>query len=250
MRGLIVFLIICCVGCTRQNSRYQFCIKGNIDGVKYGKVCLMTSGDSSEMLFSTDLDGGKFELKGELDEPRHFILSVNRKKIYFLMDGRNMEISCPYSSLSDQYVKGSPANDLAAEYNELAQEGYYKKFNNLIDEYKVLLDAGDQNMADEKMTQALKMEEKYFELTRDFVGQHPDNIFSAYISDIVKGESYEKGKELYGMLTPKMQTSYYGRLLKQNIDALEISALGAHVLILWQRMNRVIKFRLLLKKEV
>lgn len=227
MRGLIVFLIICCVGCTRQNSRYQFCIKGNIDGVKYGKVCLMTSGDSSEMLFSTDLDGGKFELKGELDEPRHFILSVNRKKIYFLMDGRNMEISCPYSSLSDQYVKGSPANDLAAEYNKLAQEGYYKKFNNLIDEYKVLLDAGDQNMADEKMTQALKMEEKYFELTRDFVGQHPDNIFSAYISDIVKGESYEKGKELYGMLTPKMQTSYYGRLLKQNIDALEISALGA-----------------------
>ena len=73
------------MGCTRQNSRYQFSIKGNIEGVKYGKVCLMTPGDSSEVLFSTDLDGGKFELKGELDEPRHFILSVNRKKIYFLM---------------------------------------------------------------------------------------------------------------------------------------------------------------------
>ena len=72
------------------------------------------------------MDGGKFELKGELDEPRHFILSVNRKKIYFLMDGRNMEISCPYSSLSDQYVKGSPANDLALEYDKLVQEGYYK----------------------------------------------------------------------------------------------------------------------------
>lgn len=226
MRGLIVFFIICCVGCTRQNSRYQFSIKGNIEGVKYGKVCLMTPGDSLEVLFSTDLDGGKFELKGELDEPRHFILSVNRKKIYFLMDGRNMEISCPYSSLSDQYVKGSPANDLALEYDKLVQEGYYKGLNILVNEYKALLDAGEQKMADEKMTQALKMEDKYFELTRDFVRLHPDNIFSAYISNIVKGESYEKGKELYSMLTPKMQTSYYGRSLKQNTDAFAISALG------------------------
>ena len=43
------------------------------------------------------------------------------------------------------------------------------------------------------------------EILRNFVKQHPDNIYSAYISGIVKEESYEKGKELYDLLTPKNQ---------------------------------------------
>ena len=226
MKALIVFWVICCVGCTQQSLRYQFSLKGNLEGVKYGKAFLMTTGDSSKVLFSTDLEGGKFELKGELDEPGQFILKVNRRQVYVLLDGKNMEISCPYSAFSDRYLKGAPANDLAAEYNKLIQEGYYKKFNDLINEYQVLLDAGDQKMADEKMTQALKMEDKRFELTRDFIKQHPDNMFAAYISDIVKGESHEKGKELYDLLTPKIQSSYFGRLLKQHTDALAVSALG------------------------
>ena len=83
-------------------------------------------------------------MKGELDEPRQVILKVNRRQTYFFMDGTNMEIYCPYSALSDKHIKGSPANNLAAEYDKLAQEGYYKEFNQLMNEYKELLDAGDQ----------------------------------------------------------------------------------------------------------
>ncbi|HJA16073.1 MAG TPA: AhpC/TSA family protein [Candidatus Butyricimonas faecavium] len=225
MKLFIVFLVICCVGCT-QSSRYQFCLKGKIEGVKYGKAFLILPGDTSKILYTTDLDKGKFEMRGELDEPRQVILKVNRRQTYFFMDGEEMEISCPYISLSDKYLKGAPANDLSAVYNQLVQEGYYKEFNTLLGEYKELLDAGDQKGADEKLTQALKMEDKRFELTQEFVRQHPDNIFSAYISDVVKGESYEKGKALYDLLTPKIQNSFYGQLLKQNTDSLAISALG------------------------
>ncbi|MFR5657325.1 MAG: TlpA family protein disulfide reductase [Butyricimonas faecihominis] len=139
------------------------------------------------------------------------------------MDGTNMEIYCPYSALSDKHIKGSPANNLAAEYDKLAQEGYYKEFNQLMNEYKELLDVGDQKAADEKMTQALKMDDKRFELTRNFVKQHPDNMYSAYISGIVK-ESYEKGRSCINV-TPKIQASFYGRLLKQQTEAL-LLALG------------------------
>ena len=223
--GIIVLWVMCCVGCT-QSSRYQFSLKGDLEGVKYGKAFLMTTGDSSKVLFSTDLDGGKFELKGELDEPGQFILKVNRRQMYFLMDGKNMEISCPYSSLSDKYLKGSPASDLAAEYDEIVRNGYYRERDALFNEYKTAMDAGDQKLADEKMTRALKMEDKRFELTREFVKAHPDNMFSAYISDLVKEESHEKGKELYDMLVPRIQSSRYGRLLKQHTDALAVSALG------------------------
>ena len=225
MRLFISFLVICCVSCMRS-SRYQFSLEGDLEGVKYGKVFLIAPGDSSKILFSTDLDKGKFEIKGELDEPRQVILKVNRRQTYFFMDGKKMEIACPSGSLSDKYLKGSQANDWAAMYDKLMQKGYYQEFNSLIGEYKELLDAGDQKKADDKMTQALEMEDKRFELTREFVSQHPDNIFSAFVSDVVKGESYEKGKTLYDLLTPTIQNSLYGQLLKQHTDSLAISALG------------------------
>ncbi len=64
MRLFIAFLVICCVGCS-QSSRYQFSLKGNIEGVKYGTVFLMTPGDSS-IVFTRLIRGGRrFELKGE-----------------------------------------------------------------------------------------------------------------------------------------------------------------------------------------
>lgn len=97
-------------------------------------------------------------------------------------------------ALSDKHIKGSPANNLAAEYDKLVQEGYYKEFNQLINEYKELLDAGDQKAADEKMTQALKMDDKRFELTRNFVKQHPDNMYSAYIFGNCERRKLREGK--------------------------------------------------------
>lgn len=68
MKLFIVFLVICCVGCT-QSSRYAFTLKGDLEGMKYGKVFLIAPGDSSKVLYTADVDGGKFVIKGELDEP-------------------------------------------------------------------------------------------------------------------------------------------------------------------------------------
>lgn len=225
MKLFIVFLVICCVGCTRS-SRYAFTLKGDLDGMKYGKAFLMTPGDSSKVLYTAEVDGGKFMIKGELDEPGQFILKVNRRQFYFFMDGKNMEVTGEYSQLGSRSVKGSPANDLEEVYGKIAEKGFYSVRNNLINEYKVALDAGDQKLADEKMTEALKAEELQFQLTKEFVEKYPDNLFSAYVADNVKGESHEKGKALYDLLSEKNKASYYGKLLKKNTDELAVSALG------------------------
>lgn len=225
MRLFIALLVICCVGCT-QSSRYAFTLKGDLDGVKYGKAFLIAPGDSAKILYTAEIDGGKFEIKGELDEPGSYILKVNRRQFYFFMDGKNMEVTGDYSKLGNRSVKGSPANDLDEEYNKIAQVQFYGVRNDLLNEYKVALDAGDQKLADEKMTEALKAEEIQYRLTKEFVQKYPDNVYSAYISDVVKGESFEKGKELYDLLSAKNQSSCYGRLLKKHTDDLAVSALG------------------------
>lgn len=226
MIKLILFIgIICCIACT-DNTRFPFSIKGNIDGIRYGKAFLLTAGENRKVLFETEIEEGKFDLSGVLDEPGRYVLKVNRMLFNFFLDGHKMNIHCPYRELSNKYLTGSPANDLEAVYNKLLRENFYLQQNKLMEEYKQAYAAEETELMDTKLSEVLGLEKKRFELTRDFVKEHPDNIYSAYISDIVKGDSHEKGKELYDLLSDGNKARYFGRLLKEHTDALAVSALG------------------------
>lgn len=225
MKLLIAFLVICCVGCARS-SRYAFTLKGDIHGIKYGKAFLIDPRDSVGVLYTTEISDGKFEIEGELDEPGQFILKVNRQQFYFFMDGKEMEVTGDYAKLNNRDVKGSPANDLDELYQQIGQERCYNVKSALLGEYRKAIQAGDQELADQKLTEALKTDEILYDLTKEFVKEHPESVYSAYIADIVKGESYENGKALYALLSKENQQSRYGKLLKKHTDELGVSALG------------------------
>ena len=213
-------------GCFAQGS-YQYNLKGDLGGVKYGKVyLLLPEREEDIVLDSAELDNGKFELRGTMREPRQCILQVNRRKFSFFMDGVSMEIVCPYLDLKCDYLEGSPANDLAQQYRDLVDLKILEEQNILIDHYKNALEKKNQKLADEWMTQILKLEDKRYALTKKFIQEHPTSIFSAYIANVVKEESYEKGKELYALLSDELRESYFGVQLKREVDALAVSALG------------------------
>ena len=108
----IIFILLLCIGCS-GTQQYSFSIRGNVEGAKYGKAFLLTP--KEEVIYSTKIDGGDFELRGTLEEPGQYVLRVNRRQFMFFMDGKNMRIECPYRSFSSKYLKGSPANDLSIE---------------------------------------------------------------------------------------------------------------------------------------
>ncbi len=218
----IIFIMLVCIGCSGA-QQYSFSIQGNVEGAKYGKAFLLTP--KEEVICSTKIEGRGFELKGILKEPGQYVLRVNRRQFMFFMDGKSMRIECPYRSFSSGYLQGSPANDLSVEYGQL-QEDYTARRERFLKEYKKAMDAGDQKAADEAMTQVLVVGEEEFALTREFVREHPDNIFSAYISEKAGRENYAKAKELYGLLTPRAQQYSWGCLLKQHLDGLSASAEG------------------------
>lgn len=226
MRLFVLILFACCMGCSGTNG-YHYSLQGNIGGIKYGKAfLLLPDKDKRIVVDSAEIEGGKFELKGYMEEPRQCILQVNRRMFYFFMDGKEMEITCSYDELKSDHLKGSPANDLERQYGELMSREINKEKNELLDKYKAALDAGDQKLSDDVMTQILKLEDKEFEVAKRFIQQHSDNIFSAYIANIVKEDSYEEGGELYDLLSDENKNSYFGQQLKRNVDALAVSALG------------------------
>ena len=228
MKNTWIMVIALCMlmgigGCS--DSSYRYHLKGNISEIKYGRAYLRTA-DRETIIDSVDIEGGKFEFSGKLAEPGVFVLQVNRRSFLFFMDGKEMEITCPYSNLRSEYLTGSPANDLEQLYQEQVGSGILAKQSALLDQYKVALDANDQNSSDEIMTRTLQLEDERYALTKEFVQEHADNIFSDHIANVVKGESYEKGNELYDLLSDKVKASSFGKQLRQNVDALAVSAIG------------------------
>lgn len=222
----VLFLGLFCVRCA-QSDGYRYSLRGDIEGIKYGKAYLMTPDLNNPIIVdSSEIEDGKFLLEGTLDEPGQYVLSVNRRSFYFFMDGTKMDIVCPYEKLGNDYLKGSPSNDLDIAYNKLMQQEVNTEQGRLLNEYGQALEANDQKLSDDLMTEVLKLGDKKYALTKDFIQKHPDRLFSAYIANVVKEDSYERGSELYNLLTDDIKMSYLGKNLKRDVDALAVSALG------------------------
>lgn len=220
---LMSIFVFCC--CQPKAEHYEFVLKGEISGIKYGKAYL-TRLNEKDRLCEAEIEGGRFQLKGVFDEAGQYVLHVNRRAFAFFMDGDEMKITCPYTELKNIYLKGSPANDLEIEYGKLMDSGIYQKRSELLNEYQIALNDGDEKRSDEIMTQVLKLGDKSYKLTKEFIQKHPENIFSAYIANVVKEDSYERGSELYDLLANDIKESFFGMQLKKNVDALAVSALG------------------------
>ena len=209
-----------------DNSGYAITIQGEIEGIKYGKAYLSTLGENDSILLSAPIENGKFILKGELPEKGRYILNVNRRTVFVFLDGENIQIRAPYNKLDNSYVKGSEANDLELEYNHILREKYQKEFEKLQGDYREILQQGDQKAIDDKMSEILQLGEKRYLLTREFIKAHPNSVFSIHIANVETQGRYEKGKELYDLLSPEMKWTTQGKELKQRVDELANSALG------------------------
>ena len=229
-RGIILLLfvsVLLCIGCS-DTQHYKFTLRGNLEGIMDGEVALLKP-FKNEVLCSTRIEGGKFELKGCLEAPGQFGLKVGERSFLVFMDGHDMRLDGAYESLSANDLKGSPTNDLEREYRDLINKEYYGRQWPLLEEYKQADDAGDVKLADKVMTQVIRLEDTRYELTREFARQHPDNIFSAYASEQIGREVYRYAKGLYEVLGAKVRESQWGIALKKHVDDLVTSIEGTEV---------------------
>ena len=222
---LISFYIV--TGCSSRTSCYRFTLRGEMDGMKYGKMFLYKQGDSRHPLDSAEVSGGKFVLKTAVPEPGKFTIQVNRKSLICYLDGEEMFLKGNYDSFSKSKLEGSPANDLDKKYQNLLDKYVRSECDSLLREYRKAFGANDVELGDRLMTRILQLEnEVQFQLTEELVRENPNSIFSAHISTLVLGGSYEKGKKLYDLLGSKARASSWGVALKQRVEELERTAIG------------------------
>ena len=227
VRNWILLSLALLLSCNRD-AVYTVSIQGELEGIKYGTAYLRTFGERDSFLLSSAIEKGRFVLEGVLPEKGRYTLQINRKVLYLFLDGEKMQLKGDYKQLNNSDVKGSLANELEQEFYLLLEENYQKEFQKLQAIYREIIQQEDQHAADDVMSQMLQLDEKRYVLVRDFIKTHPDNIFSIFLANTEIKGSYEKGKELYALLSPSMQQTAQGREVKQQVDELAISALSGN----------------------
>lgn len=224
VRNWILLSLTLLLSCNRDTV-YTVSIQGELEGIKYGTAYLRTFGEKDSFLLASAIEKGRFVLEGVLPEKGRYTLQINRKVLYLFLDGEKIQLKGDYKQLNNSDVKGSLANELEQEFYSLLEENYQKEFRELQAIYREIIQQEDQHAADDVMSQMLKLDEKRYVLVRDFIKTHPDNIFSIFLANTEIKGSYEKGKELYALLSPSMQQTAQGREVKQQVDELAVSAL-------------------------
>ena len=220
----IAVCAISLMACHSSDGLYHFSLKGNIRGLDSGQVVLLSR---NSQVADAVVEEGEFRLQGKTAEPGYFVLSVAGKEVELLLDGEEMTFSADYPFLSQDSLKGSPANELRRKFAEIVAERYEPKIVEVTQQYDLSqLTSDDPETQDKIMSAIMQYDDFYFSLVLDFVKTYPDNIFSVYLADKEKKSSYEKGMQLFEALSPEMQASSLGKSMKAELECLSQTAIG------------------------
>lgn len=222
--SILLFVVGTCVRCTPLKG-YHFTLEGKISDVDTGKVSLLSS---SRLITSTFMEGGKFILQGCAEEAGLFTLKLKGRTVPVFLDGARMKFSGSSKRLTPDSLQGSPANDARMRLDRILYDEHGAE---LVDSllkypYEKVMASGDQKWKDEMMSAMMSTDTLRYRLVLDFVKDHPDNIYSVHVANEEKGYHYEKGIEMYNLLSRRMQKSSVGKRLKADVDTLAFSAIG------------------------
>ena len=204
MKQVVLFILLSIMAHAASAQKYSFTLKGDIINVKDGKVCLYSPVDSVRALLTTEMKDGLFTLAGELDEPGLYTLDVAGARFAIVLDGREMMLYGDYLEPDTKLLKGSDYESFDMVVNEGLGKYYEMVENEQIEEAEGFIGRVIRDASTNWRTHLL-----------EFVKTHPDDLYiPVRLMEEVKKAS-EWGKKAYEALTPKIQASQPGRLLKE-----------------------------------
>ena len=218
MKQIILFILLGAMAHVVSAQKYSFMLKGDIINVKDGKVLLYSPVDSVKVLLATEMKDGLFTLAGELDEPGLYTLDVAGARFSIVLDGKEMTLYGDYLQPDTKLLKGSPAVKTRLELERLYYENFDMMVNEGLEKY--------YEMTENEQKQSDQAEEFIGQVIRDassnwrthlleFVKTQPDDLYFPVLLMREVRQGIEWGKKAYEALTPKMQASQPGRLLKE-----------------------------------
>lgn len=231
MRIFICLLLLGCVACAGKPKGFDFQLKGDFINADTATVALYTLEDESRLLLSAKMRDGKFVLKGTLPEPGNYLIKIGDIRTEIVLDAPDMFWPSDYLMADTRYIKNSPATKTLLDVYGLIRERYELPTRALYEEYSAKI--GENGALSPELEKELeeKAHENFVqrgELILDYAREHSNDLFMpVFIKEQMSGYDYQWGKKGYELLSPEMQASQPGRLLKAYLDELSRTVEGA-----------------------
>mgnify|MGYP005854460779 FL=1 len=217
MRLLISLLLIGLIACAEQPKGFTFKLRGDFINVDTATVNVLSPED--EVLLSTRMKDGKFVLQGTLPGPGYYAIDMgNQRKVKVMLDAPDMYWPSDYNMVDARYVKNSPGTKSMLDILGVVRETYEIPTRALYDEYYEKV--GSRNLSPEQEAELEKLAGQKFiergETILAYVKEHANDLYMpVFIEDQLSEYDYDWGKRGYDLLSPEIQASQPGRLLKE-----------------------------------
>lgn len=226
---IVMFILVSCT----PSGLYTFTLKGRVaDGGDTGSVKILDP-QTREVLCATSTSNGTFKLKGKLPFLGQYIIRVGNKESCYLLDGKEMVLTFDKDWGGRYLISGSPAEDLRLAYQKMLRERYTPLHDSLkracssylYDSSIPKKERGTTGYFD-RLSDLLECEPLRYNLVKEFIGAHPNSIFSAELAIKSVDCDYDRGKEMHEALSEEIRHSPLGRQLEERFLQYESTAIG------------------------
>ena len=233
----IVFLLsaLALVSCSETEEKNTMVIKGNIDGLKKGKIFLQQYNDGKIInLDSVEAKGsGKFTFKRKLESPEVFYiyLDLNKKegtdfgnRLLFFGEPTTITINSKHEMFDiHAKIEGSESQKVLEEYNKNMRKFGTRNIE-LLEQQLNAIKAQQQEKADSinKLSERNTLRRYLYAL--NFAITHPDSFVSPYVALVDTPDANIKYLDsIYKVLSAEVASSKYGKELKKHIEEIKKS---------------------------
>lgn len=208
------------------SSSDNFTLQGNIKGLKKGTVYLLRAQDTTFVtLDSVLIDGNpNFILSSNLSEPEVLFVKLDKRNgednyvEFFASEGTSTLTSTLKNFVYDAKVTGSEQQKLYCEYQAML-EAYEDKNLELTEQYLMAQIKKDTVALDSLQTSFDRYLKSKYRYSLNYAATHGESEVAPYIALAEMPNATIKALDtLYSSLEPKIKSSKYGVMLKEEIS--------------------------------
>jgi thiol-disulfide isomerase/thioredoxin len=212
----------------------SYVIQGHIEGMTFGEVSLTYPNATGEATDSVKVTNGNFVFKGSLKEPLMMALKIagSKTQLYFFGENAAIHITANKDSLYKGIVTGSTTQNEWKSYlkDYSVVTAYAGRYYHKVDSVNKLF----KNKPDSVAKQFLKAENAKLlaldlKMHQQFFSANPHSVVCAYVvnTHFIPYFQFDEARELFTLLTPAVQHSYYGKQVEESFEIDKRSGIGA-----------------------
>ncbi|HET9056755.1 MAG TPA: TlpA disulfide reductase family protein [Chitinophagaceae bacterium] len=231
MKQFLFFLFFCPLFAHPQTSGKSFSLDGTIKGVANGTtVYILNEEIGPDTLAKAKVLNNKFVLKGSVPESALYYIGFgdNPKRYYLYVDNTPMVFTGDFNALDKAIVTGSPVHSEFIKMTD-AFDPLLSKLNQLGTSYNSTADAKKR---DSLFTQIRAVIENIDANVETYVNSKQGSDVTALILLMTSNlsQDYQKLGQRFTALTPSVQKSFYGRILREIIEKAMIGNVGTEAI--------------------